>query len=104
MNKFMQRLALFLIDRRMKKAAKKNGQEYADLRVLRANIVTINNFWQGTFAPYGWKVKAKEKYIEKLPPVNREPVEELPLSEEEQYWADMSLNEFMEEIHGRTSK
>ena len=120
MNKYTQRLALYLIDRRIKKihneAFKKlqkapvvrkatigdyidDPQAYADLRVLRANIATINNPWQGVFATY-WKLDPKnKKHIHEFPEKEWSPKVVLPpLAPFDQEWADLTEEEFIENL------
>lgn len=120
MNKYARWLALKLINRRlrkieyralknMRKAAVRNTarivdyvddpQEYRKLLALRLNIEGINGPWGGTFAFMPWSVRPKhDKHVEKFVPQKVTYVEPKPLSEEDQRWADMSAEEFIEAL------
>lgn len=122
MNKFQKRLALWLIDREIRKLERagikawkresnfnlkkkqspiqyiENIEEYRSLRELRFNIETINNFWQGIFNPYFKRRPKTTKHVEKLEPLEFVKPELPPLTEEDQRWADMDEAEFMEAL------
>lgn len=66
------------------------------------NIEEINNPWQGAFAYYWTKWPKNDKYIQKFPEFDlwqkwRE-MEEVPLSENDQAWADMTNEEFFRKL------
>ena len=122
MNKFYRRLALALIDRRLRKMVRKaakalteanhkdqrtttlhdvleDHQEFIRLRHLRENIKHINNPWQGIFNPY-WTVWPKsQKHVEPFEPHPVVKTELPPLSEADQEWADLNINEFFERLN-----
>jgi len=122
MNKFQKKLALLLIDRRLKKLEKQgikkwraetnfgvkkkasplqyieHTESYRYLRELRFNIETINNPWQGVFNPYFKLYPKKQKYIEKFEEFEITKPEELPLSEADQKWAELDSDEFLEAL------
>ena len=128
MNKYMQRLALWLINRKLKKHENKalkvwsaesnrslrrtvavvdyieDKEDYTRLRNLKYNIEGINGFWQGEFAPFGWtRFPKNKKHIEtppKFEPSESEMrrLEALPLSPEDQKWADLEDADFWQAI------
>lgn len=126
MNKYARALALFLLNRRIKKIENKaftkirkehkmrrkmrpmeyveDPKKYRELLVLRANIEQINGPWGGALAGLPWTRRPKhEKYIKPFPPFVETKVEPPVLSEEEQRWADMSLDNFYEELDGENN-
>ncbi len=70
----------------------------------------MNNPWQGTFAPYWYRWPKDTTLVEKFPEFEPRPKPvEVPMTEEEQTWADMNNTDFYaallnEETNGRTSK
>jgi hypothetical protein len=113
MNKYAQRLALWLIDRRIRKIEKNQTSvpghlqgELAGLKRQRANIASINNPWQGTFSVWNWDYYAKnEKYIKPFPGpepkgwFDKNKSDSEPLPPEDQAWADLSDDEWHQAVH-----
>jgi len=115
LNKYEQKVALFLINRELYKRETKalnewrankkfdfrenlkGDKEYRRLLLLKRNIEDINSIWQGMFNHSRTRSPRDVKFIDATPYEFKTRIPH-SISEDEQAWADMTTDEFFEAL------